>query len=141
MIELRDLILRLRRGEGIKSLHRTTGRHKTVLRRLKALANEQKWTLEGYPVPTENEIQALWFAKATPQTHEGEKAHPLDAIKDEIDGWVKEKYSLKGLHNYFQKVLRTYKNRSIGSTVLAIAFYQRKQEVYYLEFCGDIAQQ
>lgn len=98
MIELRDLILRLRRGEGIKSLHRTTGRHKTVLRRLKALADERKWTLEGYPVPTENEIQALWFAKTTPQAHEGDKAHPLDAIKDEIDGWVNEKYSFVAIH-------------------------------------------
>lgn len=103
MIELRDLILRLRRGEGIKSLHRTTGRHKTVLRRLKAIADGQKWTHEGTPVPTESEIQALWMENAPPEGRESGKPHPLDAIKDEIDGWMAEKYSFVAIHRLAAK--------------------------------------
>jgi len=31
MIELRDVVLQLRRGESIKSIHRNSGRHKTII--------------------------------------------------------------------------------------------------------------
>ncbi len=56
MIELRDIVLRLRRGEGVKSLQRSTGRHKTVIRRLRSLAMERGW-LDANEPPSEADIQ------------------------------------------------------------------------------------
>jgi|GEM_PF-2103893 len=40
MIDLRDSILRFRMGASIKRIHRETGRHKTMLRRLLRVARE-----------------------------------------------------------------------------------------------------
>jgi hypothetical protein len=96
MIELRDMVLRLRRGEGIKSLHRATGRHKTILRKLKALASALGWLEPGNHVPAENDIQAAWLGKGPEVIPE--KPHALDAIQDEIKGWVYEKYSYIVIH-------------------------------------------
>ena len=53
MIELRDLLLQLRKGESIKSIHRSSGRHKTIIRALKELAEHEGWLETATSVPTE----------------------------------------------------------------------------------------
>ena len=60
ILELRDLLLELRKGESIKSIHRSSGRHKTVIRALKELSEHEDWLNAATGVPTEAEIQAVW---------------------------------------------------------------------------------
>ena len=45
MIELQDIIHRLRLGQSVKAIHRETGRHKTVVRTLKARKRQNNRTL------------------------------------------------------------------------------------------------
>ena len=72
MIELRDLLLQLRKGESIKSIHRSSGRHKTIIRALKELAEHEGWLATTTSVPTEAEIQAVWNTRlVNPETASG----------------------------------------------------------------------
>jgi transposase len=95
MIELRDMVLRLRRGEGVKSLHRATGRHKTVVRKLRALAQEHGW-LEATTPPTEADIQGVW--QGHPEDEPAPGGHALDGLRTEIEGWLEAKYSFVAIH-------------------------------------------
>ncbi len=77
MLELRDLLLQLRKGESIKSTHRSSGRHKTIIRALKELADHEGWLANTTSVPSEAEIQAVWNTRlVNPES----KAHPLDLL-------------------------------------------------------------
>ncbi len=43
MVELHDIVQRLRLGHSVKAIHRQTGRHKTVIRVIRALAVREGW--------------------------------------------------------------------------------------------------
>ncbi len=60
MIEQQDIIHRLRLGQSVKVIHRETGRNKTVVRTLKALAQREGWLESGRGLPAEGEIQRLY---------------------------------------------------------------------------------
>ena len=95
MIELRDLLLQLRKGESIKSIHRSSGRHKTIIRALKELAEHEGWLETATSVPTEAEIQAVWNKRLVdPET----KAHPLDLLSEDFKRWVADGTSMVVMH-------------------------------------------
>jgi hypothetical protein len=99
MIELRDLLLMLRKGESIKSIHRTTRRHKTVIRTLKTLAEEHHWLLPDSEIPSEAELKEAWERNAVRKTAEREpKCHPLDVLKDDFTRWIAEDTSFVVMH-------------------------------------------
>jgi hypothetical protein len=79
MIELREIILQLRRGCGIKHIHRTTGHHRTVIRALKAIAEAKDWLNPQKPPPDEAAVHAAWEATIT-----SKKPHQLDGIQDQL---------------------------------------------------------
>ena len=81
MIELRDLVLQLRRGESIKSIHRSSGRHKTIIRKLKTIAEQNHWLDPETSIPDESEVQAAWLALPS---SESQKQHPLDVLNDDV---------------------------------------------------------
>lgn len=95
MIELRDLVLQLRKGESIKSMHRSSGRHKSVIRALKALAEQQGWLASTSSVPTEAEVQAVW---ATRLSDPATKVYPLDALSEDFQRWLSEGTSFVVMH-------------------------------------------
>ncbi|GAB6277739.1 MAG: hypothetical protein SAMD01599839_22790 [Rectinema sp.] len=95
MIELRDLVLQLRKGESIKSMHRSSGRHKSVIRALKALAEQNRWLESTSSVPTEAEIQAVWTTRINDQET---KTHPLDALSEDFQRWLSEGTSFVVMH-------------------------------------------
>ena len=95
MLELRDLLLELRKGESIKSIHRSSGRHKTVIRALKEFAEHEGWLNAATGVPTEAEIQAVWNTRlVNPET----KAHPLDVLSEDFKRWVADGTSMVVMH-------------------------------------------
>jgi transposase len=103
MIELRDLVLQLRRGESIKSIHRSSGSHKTVIRKLKAIAEQNHWLDPETSVPTESEVQAAWLASPTT---EGQKQHPLEVLNDDFKRWIADDVSLVVMHRLASKRIR-----------------------------------
>lgn len=100
MIELRDLLLQLRRGQSIKSIHRTSGRHKTIIRALKAVAEEHGWLAGSSNVPTEAELQDAWNHHEHARIIIPKKArkHPLDELQEDFKRWIAEDTSFVVMH-------------------------------------------
>jgi hypothetical protein len=60
MIELQQVIFRLKLKQSIRSINRDTGIHRTIIRNLNKVANNSGWLSNDRSIPSENEIhQAL----------------------------------------------------------------------------------
>ncbi len=60
MVELREIVQRLRLGQSVKAIHRDTGRHKTVIRAVRDLALREGWLDVRTEIPSEGEIARLY---------------------------------------------------------------------------------
>jgi transposase len=95
MFELREVLRRLRDGEAVKLIHRQTGRHKTVIRTLKKIAEANGWLEAGEPLPDESLIAESYRARRTGRKQE---AHSLEALNEELERWLKEEKSFLVIH-------------------------------------------
>ena len=95
MIELQGLLLELRKGESIRSIHKSSGHHKTIIRALKVLAMEHHWLDEHAPIPTEAEIQAAWDSQHVDSMT---KPHALDVLSEDFTRWMSEGMSIVVMH-------------------------------------------
>lgn len=83
MIQLSEILRRIRRGEGTNSIHEELGSHKTVIKQVRDLAHERKWADPETPLPDEHEISTAYRSLFGPR----ERVHVLDAYRDEIKSW------------------------------------------------------
>jgi hypothetical protein len=93
-VQLQDIIQRLRVGQGVKAIHKETGRHKTVIRAVRDLAVRQGWLNPLVEIPSEGEIVRLHADSA----EDREQPHVLDPYEEQIKEWVGKKYSLIVIH-------------------------------------------
>ena len=94
MIELKDILERLKMGQSIKEINRELQRHKTVIRKVKRIAEENSWLDPGSLVPSEKDIKKAYESRdATEQ-----ESHLLDNFKAEIKRWTGEDYSFVVMH-------------------------------------------
>lgn len=101
VLELKDILERLRQGQSIKGIRRELRRHKTVIRKVKRIAAEQGWLEHEKPLPTEGDLRDA-YEKADGET--ATESHALDRFKDDIRRWVKEeKYSFVVMHDLLRK--------------------------------------
>jgi hypothetical protein len=94
MTEKREVIRRLRLGHSIRHINKSTGMHRTLIRRLKDLAQQHLWLESEEPVPDEATIKALLDPPASNSNAE----HPLDPYRSDIAKWLKEEYSYVVIH-------------------------------------------
>jgi hypothetical protein len=94
MTEKREVIRRLRLGHSIRHINKSTGMHRTLIRRLKDLAQQHLWLESEEPVPDEATIKALLDPPASSSNAE----HPLDPYRSDIAKWLKEEYSYVVIH-------------------------------------------
>jgi hypothetical protein len=93
-MELREVIQRLRKGQGIRRIHGETGIHRTILRELRVVAEDHGWLEPEAPIPSEQDIQQVRGQGGTgPQG-----PHPLEAYREEIAGWVQAGHSYVVMH-------------------------------------------
>ena len=71
MLELQDILNRLRQGQSIKGIRRELGRHKTIIRKVKRIAVEQGWLEREKALPSEGDLRDA-YEKA-----DGEARHIL----------------------------------------------------------------
>lgn len=86
MVEKRDVVRRLRMGHTIRAINKALGMHRTIIRAVKALAEENGWLKSNVPLPQEEEI-----AKALKQSEvcNNSKAESLlDPIREKLSLWV-----------------------------------------------------
>jgi ferredoxin len=60
IVELREIVQRLRLGQSVKAIHQDTGRHKTVIRAVRDLALREGWLDVRTEIPSEGEIARLY---------------------------------------------------------------------------------
>jgi hypothetical protein len=94
MTEKREVIRRLRLGHSIRHINKSTGMHRTLIRRLKDLAQQHLWLESEEPVPDEATIKALLDPPASSSNAE----HPLDPYRSDIAKWLTEEYSYVVIH-------------------------------------------
>ena len=94
MPELRDIIIRLKKGQSIRGISRETGSHRKVIREIRDTAFSKGWLSEDAPLPSEEMIAEAVASRSS----RGKKSHPLDAHREDIKRWVKDKYSCVVIH-------------------------------------------
>lgn len=97
MTEYRDIIRRLRQNQGIRSIRKETGTHRTTIRKIRDVAKEMGWLLPENPLPTEKELYDQFSANKTVSPH------PLQKYHDKIAEWIENKYSYVVIHKLISK--------------------------------------
>jgi transposase len=101
IVELQDIVKRLRLGHSVKAIHRQTGRHKTVVRAIRDLAAREGWLSAACAVPSEGEIARLYEQTLGASR---QAAHPLETYDEQIQEWLRKKYSFQVIHRLLNQM-------------------------------------
>jgi transposase len=85
MVEIRDVIHRLRNGQSNRCIERESRIDRSIIRKVKALAIVNQWLNLTLPMPSDEEITRVWNPKSKTQ-----KSHLLDAYHDDLKRWRQE---------------------------------------------------
>ena len=99
-MELQDIVYRLRMKQSIKAIKRETGKHRRVIRRVLQLAEQEGWLDEQQELPSEQQLQEVYHEQ---RIGEEGRQHPLDAHREQIEGWGKEGYSFLVIHQLLKQ--------------------------------------
>jgi transposase len=98
MTEYRDVIRRLKMSQSIREIARETGIHRTIIRKIKKIADKKGWLNPTSRLPNEETLYNIFEKK------KAVFKHPLDEWNDEIKRLaVDEKYSYVVIHKLIQK--------------------------------------
>ncbi|MBA7654787.1 hypothetical protein ES703_62680 [subsurface metagenome] len=100
VIELQEIVKRLRMRQSIKGIKRELGRHKTVIRKVLQIAEENNWLDENEPLPSEIEVRDAYYEGTDQQL----QTHPLDAFQHDITRWVEKDYNFVVMHRMLNKM-------------------------------------
>ena len=101
MVELQDIVRRLRLGHSVKTIHRQTGRHRTVIRVMRDLAARQGWLDADYELPSEGEVARLYEQTLSAGR---QVEHPLQAYDEQIQEWLGSRYSFQVIHRLLNQM-------------------------------------
>ena len=99
-MELQDIVRRLRMKQSIKAIKRETGKHRRVIRRVLELAGQEGWLDAERELPSEHELQEVYHEQ---RGGEDGRGHPLDARRDQIEGWRGVEYSETTVRRYIHR--------------------------------------
>ena len=71
MVEIRDVIHRLRNGQSNRCIERESGIDRSIIRKVKELAIVNQWLNLALPMPLDEQITRIWNPKTKTQ-----KSHP-----------------------------------------------------------------
>jgi len=94
MPETREIIRMLRNKMGIREIHRITKTHRTVVREIKELCQQNGWLDPDSEIPREIELYRARYGNP-PNSF---RPHPLDKYHDDFKRWVKDKYTYVVMH-------------------------------------------
>ena len=82
-VEIKEIIIRLRKKQGIREIHRESGIHRATIRTIKKTANELGWLNSKAEIPSEEQIESV-FNKS--DVHK--KKHALDLFQNDFERWI-----------------------------------------------------
>jgi hypothetical protein len=113
MVEIRDVIHRLRNGQSNRHIEREIGIDRSIVKKIKELAAINRWLDISIPMPSDEEITKVWNPKAKPK-----KTHPLDLFRDELEQWRKQGNTAVVIHQLLKdkcpcdaQAIRRYLNK------------------------------
>lgn len=98
-MELREVILRLKLGQGIRRIHEQTGIHRTIIRSLRDASEGAGWLRPEAELPTEVQIQEARRREVPP----GAAQHPLAAFREDLQRWVDAGHSYVVMHQLIKE--------------------------------------
>ena len=111
-MELQDIVRQLRMKQSIKAIKRETGKHRRVIRRVLELAGQEGWLDAKRELPSEHQLQKVYHEQ---RGGEDGRCHPLDARRDQIEGWRGVEYSettgRRYIHRHFPPPVRPVMRR------------------------------
>lgn len=102
MIQLIDIVSRIRANQSNRCIHNETGTHREVIRKLRVLSLENRWLDTSKALPTESEMNRIY--SRTSQTQQ--KPHPLDAYEQDIKQYLENKYSFVVIHKMISQKIK-----------------------------------
>lgn len=100
MTEKRDVLRRLQTGQSIRQINRETGVHRTIVRGIREIGKSKGWLKPDAKLPTEQVIaKALEKSRNTDKR----KAHPLEQFHDEIETYLRRKYTFLIIHRLIEE--------------------------------------
>lgn len=96
MAELRDVVLRLKLGHGVRAIARQTGIHRKIVREIRALAESLGWLEATAELPSEHQIEEArrgGDGEATRLITERLEAHLAD-----FQRWIAERHTYTVMH-------------------------------------------
>jgi transposase len=94
VVELRDVINRLKLGQGIRRIHEQTGVHRTIIRSLRDTAEGAGWLRPEAELPSEVQIQEVRRREVPPEAAQ----HPLATFREDFQRWVDAGHSYVVMH-------------------------------------------
>lgn len=88
MMEIRNIIQRFRDGQSKRHINRELGVHRSILRKLHALAVAHQWLHPGSPMPDDATLALAWNTSGN-----ADSGHTLDPFKEQIEAWHQQGYS------------------------------------------------
>jgi hypothetical protein len=95
IVELPDIVQRLRLGHSLKAVQRETSRHKTVIPAVRDLADREGWLSLRTELPNEEEFTRLYEETLSGRR---EAPSPLELYEGQIKDWLQVKYRFQVIH-------------------------------------------
>jgi hypothetical protein len=80
VVELRDVIQRLKLGQGIRRIHEQTGIHRTIIRSVRDTAEAAGWLRGEAELPNEEQIQGVRRKEVSAEAAQ----NPLEAFREDF---------------------------------------------------------
>ena len=93
MLDIREVIHRLREGHSDRRIGREISVDRSIIKKIRALSVLHQWLDTLLTMPTDEEISKHWNL-----TTKTQKPHPLDLHHDHLEQWRKEGYSAVVIH-------------------------------------------
>jgi transposase len=119
MLDIREVIHRLREGHSNRHIHREIGIDRAIIKKIRALSVLHQWLDTSLKMPTDGEIFKFWNP-----TSKTQKSHPLDPHFDHLEQWRKLGYSAVVMHQLLKdqspcdlQSIRRYLNKKFPKQV------------------------
>lgn len=136
IMELQDILKRLKAGHGIKQIRRETGTHRDVVRKLNKISLRNGWLAKDAILPTEKALHDAYYGMSQPAPH------VLNVFHDELVEYHKSDVSyvvmhqlLNGRTSVSESTLRRYVQTKIEPGMpRSIVHRQREMSVMEVDF-------
>lgn len=140
MTQLIEILIRLRKGESIRSILRETRNHRKVIRKVKDIGEKNGWLTESSALPSDKEMDIAYNVKEPGNS----KAHLLDRYLDDLKQYREDEKSFVVIHrlvtehpdcaNISETTIRRYIQKKIAKTPNSVMLRPLEDGIMEVDF-------